>query len=140
MLAFFGVFSCAFHLLVDSRHDVAGLVDRFKPEVHFPASVVLVGEVDQYARARICVANIEDHVGIMQYSGGFMHMYICTYKESTLTIQSCLWGVQDVDKASAFRSLFEWFEMLDPHGVVVRGSLRGDDWVECGKQGAVSQP
>jgi len=126
------------HLFVDSRRDVSGLVDRFRPQVHVHPPVVLVGEVDQYTKARICVANIDDHVGIMQYNDGVMHMHICTYRDSVLTIQSCLWGVRGADKAAAFASLIEWFEQLEPCGVVVCGSsIGGTERIECRKQGGI---
>ena len=124
----------AFHLLVGGP-TTEGLLERFKPT---PVnSMVSLRELRQYARARICTTNIDNHVGILQQSSGVMNLYICKYEESVLTIESCVWGLQDLDRSFAFSCLLQWFGKADSCGVVVCGNIIGQDREACLLHGGI---
>ena len=95
-------------------------------------------DVRQYAKALVCVNAGANHVGVLQDVGDVVNMYVCTYADSVLTVDSCLWGAFDVDATEAFGHLFAWFEEVDPSGVIVSGALVGRDRSACLANGGVA--
>lgn len=136
MLALLVHASLALHMVVGG--DVATqLVERWRPDPNKAVPISLHRDLRQYSKARICVGICAHRVGVVQHLDDVVNMYVCKYEDSVLTIHSCLWGASDLDATVAFRHLFEWFERVDPTGVIVSGALVGMDREACLANGGV---